>query len=166
MERRKLLDEVLAGAMAGFVATVPMTATMLVVDRLLPRWQRTRLEPRRIMDDMLHRAGLQDDLNERERLSASIAAHFAFGTAVGAPYTLLDEVMPLPRGLRGPAYGLLVWASSYAGWLPAIGTLPPPQRRPAGRNLLLIASHLVWGATTEAVSEMFVPKVGAQSAPH
>jgi hypothetical protein len=47
---------------------------------------------------------------------------------------------------------MLVWAASYAGWLPAVNTLPPPQRRPAGRNLLLILSHLVWGAATEALA--------------
>jgi uncharacterized membrane protein YagU involved in acid resistance len=125
---------------------------MLLIHGLLPRRQQTRLEPRRITEDMLKRVGLRDDLDRRERLGATVAAHFAYGTAAAAPYLLVEPFIPLPKGLRGAGYGLAVWAASYAGWLPAIGTLPPPHRRPRGRNVLLIASHLVWGAATEVVT--------------
>ena len=139
-----------------------MTATMLVIDRLLPGWQRTRLEPRRITDDMLRCTGLKEDLSNKQRIGASLVAHLGYGAAVGSAYPLADPMIPLPRGLRGPAYGLLVWAASYAGWLPAVGTLPAPQHRPAGRNLLLIASHLVWGAATEAVSNQLIGREAAR----
>jgi uncharacterized membrane protein YagU involved in acid resistance len=153
MNRDELLHETLKGAVAGLIATVPMTATMLVVQRMLPRRQQQRLEPRRITDDILRRTGLKDDLSQERREQATIAAHFGYGAAVGAGYALAERLMPLPRGFRGPTYGMLVWAASYAGWLPAIGTLPPPQHRPGGRNALLIAAHLVWGLATEAVNE-------------
>jgi uncharacterized membrane protein YagU involved in acid resistance len=95
---------------------------------------------------------LRENLRTNERDCASTVAHFGYGAAMGAAYPMVTR-LPLPSGTRGPAYGLLVCAASYAGWLPAIETLPPPQRRPFGRNLLLIAAHLVWGATTEALTQ-------------
>ena len=148
---RSLFGDALAGAVSGLVATVPMTVAMLVIQQLLPRREQSRLEPRRISDDMLRKADLHDELSERGKEHFSMAAHFGYGAGTGMIYALADRLLPLPRGLRGPAYGMLVWAASYAGWLPMVKTLPPPQRRPAGRNLLLIVSHLVWGAATEGM---------------
>jgi uncharacterized membrane protein YagU involved in acid resistance len=134
-----------------------MTLAMFAMQRSLPRRQQRRLEPGRITDDMLRRVGLRENLRKNERDCAATIAHFGYGAAVGAAYPLVSR-LPLPSGTRGPAYGLLVCAASYAGWLPAIETLPPPQRRPAGRNVLLIAAHLVWGMATEALSERVAPR--------
>lgn len=144
------VTDVLTGAAAGLLATVPMTFAMLAIQRMLPRRQQQQLEPRRITDDMLRRVGLRDDLKKDERDCVATVAHFGYGTAMGAAYPLVHR-SPLPRGLKGPAYGMLVSAGSYAGWLPAMETLPPPQRLGNGRNLLLIAAHLAWGAATEAM---------------
>jgi uncharacterized membrane protein YagU involved in acid resistance len=151
-----LLGEALAGAVSGLAATVPMTLAMFVMQRLLPRREQTTLEPRRISDDMLRKADLDDDVSERGKEQFSAAAHFGYGAGVGMIYAMADRFLPLPRGLRGPAYGLLVWAASYAGWLPAVKTLPPPQRRPAGRNALLIVSHLVWGAAAQGMTRLLL----------
>jgi uncharacterized membrane protein YagU involved in acid resistance len=151
-KQRTLLAEALAGAVSGLAATVPMTVAMLVMQRVLPRRQQTTLEPRRVSDDMLRKSGLNDDLSERGKERVSVVAHFGYGAGTGMIYALAERLLPLPRGLRGPVYGLFVWAASYAGWLPAVNTLPPPQRRPAGRNLMLVVSHLVWGAAAEGVT--------------
>ena len=156
MSRPNVIFETLAGVAAGFLATVPMSVAMLCVQRMLPRKQQSTLEPRRISDDMLRRADLHDDLTERHREGISVVAHFGYGAATGIVYTLVARKLPVPKALRGPAYGLMVWTASYAGWLPAIGTLPPPQHRPGGRNLLLIVSHLIWGTATETVSELLL----------
>ena len=136
----------IAGAASGLIATIPMTAAMLIIQRLLPRRQQTKLEPRKISDALLKRADLDDDLNGEQKRSIALASHFAYGTSVGMMYPAFEKRMPVEESLRGPAFGLGVWAASYLGWLPAAGILPPPQRRPAGRNLLLIAAHLIWGA--------------------
>jgi hypothetical protein len=147
-----LVGEALAGAVSGLIATVPMTVAMLVIQRMLPRREQTTLEPRRVSDDMLRKADLHDDVSEDGKQQFSVAAHFGYGAGVGTIYALAEPFMPLPRGLRGPAYALAVWAVSYAGWLPAVNTLPPPQKRPAGRNVLLVVSHLVWGAVAEGMT--------------
>jgi hypothetical protein len=148
------IGEAIAGAVSGLVATVPMTVAMLLIQRMLPRSEQTTLEPRRVSDDLLRKADLDDEVSERGKEQLSVAAHFGYGAGVGMIYALADRVLPLPRGLRGPAFGLLVWGASYAGWLPAVKTLPSPQRRPAGRNALLIASHLVWGAAAEGMTAL------------
>jgi hypothetical protein len=71
---------------------------------------------------------------------------------MGAAYAVLGRRLALPRASGGAAFGLLVYAAGYAGWLPAFGILPPPHRRPVGRNGLLIAAHLVWGTATAICS--------------
>ncbi|HAE50229.1 MAG: hypothetical protein CMO30_07955 [Tistrella sp.] len=40
-----------------------------------------------------------------------------------------------------------MWAASYLGWIPAARILKPATRHPWRRNLLMIAAHLVWGAS-------------------
>jgi uncharacterized membrane protein YagU involved in acid resistance len=158
--QRSLVEDALAGAVSGLVATVPMTITMLVIQRLLPLRQQSTLEPRRISDDMLRKSGVDDGLSERSKERFSIAAHFGYGATTGLLYALLERLLPYRPALRGPLYGLFVWAASYVGWLPAAGTLPPPQRRPAGRNILLIVAHLVWGLVLQLIDEvLFVRRV-------
>jgi uncharacterized membrane protein YagU involved in acid resistance len=143
----------LKGMFSGFVATVPMTVAMLAMNKALSRSQRSKLEPRKITDDMLRRAGLRRHLTETERKGTALAAHFSFGAAMGSIYPAAAPFIPVPRPLSGPAFGLFVWAANYWGLLPSIETLPPPDKRPAGRNLLLVASHLVWGAALQHFHE-------------
>jgi hypothetical protein len=47
--------------------------------------------------------------------------------------------------MRGIFFGLVVWAGSYLGWVPAAGILPPATEAPARRNALMIGSHFLWG---------------------
>ena len=140
-----------SGAAAGLVATVPMTAAMVAMHRNLPARQRYPLPPRRITMRAAGKAGVRHRLDEGQRTAATLAAHFGYGTAVG---TILGVVAP--RGTAraaaaGAGFGLLVWAVSYLGMLPALDLHPIATRDPARRNLLMIAAHLVWGATAGAV---------------
>jgi uncharacterized membrane protein YagU involved in acid resistance len=155
--------KLIAGAASGVIAPIPMTVAMIAINKLM-RWpHRQRLEPRKITDDMLRRAGLRHQLSEEERKQAAVAAHFAFGCAAGSIYPIVEPFIPAPRTLRGPLYGLAVWAVSYSGVLPAIGSLPPQKRRPAGRALLLAASHVVWGAALQLASDSLDRHVDGRS---
>ena len=49
----------------------------------------------------------------------------------------------IPAGI---GYGLLVWAGSYLGLLPALGFTARRRASPSERNALMIAAHVVWGA--------------------
>jgi uncharacterized membrane protein YagU involved in acid resistance len=135
----------LAGAAAGLAATIAMTAFMMAAHRCcLPRTQRNPLPPRLITDFFQDRSTPAS----RETIGKADAylLHFLFGGAMGALYGLIRV-----RGttVEGSSYGLVVWAASYLGWVPAIGALPPAHKQPRERTLLMIAAHIVWGASLE-----------------
>lgn len=149
---RNALLGMVDGVSAGLAASVPMTAAMLLIQQHLPPESREPQEPQQITDELLRRLGILSRLSLQQRFAATLAAHLGYGGTTGAAYSVVAPWIPVPRRVRGLTYGLAVWAAGYAGWLPALRILPPPQDRPAGRNCLLVASHLVWGATLELAS--------------
>ena len=134
------------GAVAGLVATAPMTMVMLLLHRLLPAWEQYPLEPRRITTRLARRVGLDEMVDdESAATAATAAAHFGYGAAAGALFPPLAGWLPVPTVAAGLAYGLAVWAGSYLGLIPALGLLSPATEHPRRRNLLMIIAHLVWG---------------------
>jgi hypothetical protein len=113
------LNQALMGSLAGLTATVPMTLAMEAMHGALPAGERYPLPPREITEVMTEGAGLRGACALR-----------------------------VPPVAGGAAFGLAVWAGSYLGWLPAAGILRPASEHPARRNALMIAAHVVWGATT------------------
>ncbi|HWS53323.1 MAG TPA: DUF1440 domain-containing protein, partial [Pyrinomonadaceae bacterium] len=79
------------------------------------------------------------------------ASHFGYGAACGALYGALAAERDVPPLAAGVGFGLAVWAGSYLGWLPAAGIISPATEHPPRRNALMIAAHVVWGATTGLV---------------
>ena len=137
---------VLRGAMAGFAATVPMTITMEALRAVFPREQQRRIPPREIVDRTVEKTGEGHQVDETDRFAITTAAHFAFGTAAGALYGSLVRARD-SSPVRGIGYGLSVWALAYGLILPAMGVHPAAEDDTNDRNGLLIASHVVWGAT-------------------
>lgn len=134
------------GAIAGLVATAPMTAVMLLLHRLLPDREQYPLEPLRITRRLAQRVGLDAVAGDSEAATAATAvAHFGYGAAAGSLFPPLLGWLPVPSVVAGAAYGLGVWAGSYLGLLPALGLLSPATQHPRRRNLLMIVAHLVWG---------------------
>ena len=131
------------GALAGLAATIPMTIAMEMLWRRLPRHERYPLPPREIIDRILPpRTGAV--LGERGSRNATLIAHFSYGAAVGSLFPLITASR---YPLSGAAYGVGVWAASYQGWIPALRILKPAFRHPPRRNALMIAVHLIWGAS-------------------
>ncbi len=147
------MNDLFRGAAAGCLATVPMTAVMEALHRQLPKPEKYPLPPRQIAMRLATEAGASRGMSERQRVAWTVAAHFAMGTMSGALYPVLGRHLPLPPVLRGAAYGLGVWAANYLGILPGFGILRPATDKPARRNGLMIAAHLVWGATTALVAD-------------
>lgn len=144
----------LAGAIAGFVATLPMTLFMKRLHRHLPEDQREPLPPYQITTRLAEQAGF-NQLTPQQRTQATLAAHFGFGAFSGAFYPLVAR--PGASSLwQGMAFGLAIWGLSYLGWVPATRTLPPATRQPAPRVGLMIAAHLVWGPVTAWLSRLML----------
>jgi uncharacterized membrane protein YagU involved in acid resistance len=135
----------LLGAVGGLIATGPMTAFMKLMHRRLPWYERYPLPPRQITMRTAKSAGLYWRLNEPEAKGLTLLAHYSYGAAMGALYSLAAR--QTPRAVHGMLFGMVVWAGNYLGLLPALNLLQPATRQPARRNLLMIAAHLVWGAS-------------------
>jgi uncharacterized membrane protein YagU involved in acid resistance len=144
-----------AGAAGGLVATVPMSAVMLIGHRWLPWRQRDPLPPQQITNEALASVDLHDDLDSHERAALAVFNHFAYGAGMGLLYGGLTAAAPSTnRVSSGIAYGLAVWTASYLGLVPALGLYRSAVQEPAGRNALMIAAHVVWGASLGVMTEL------------
>jgi uncharacterized membrane protein YagU involved in acid resistance len=149
--------------MAGLIATLPMTVVMLAWHRHLPASQRYHLPPRLITDRAAAQARFSHGHVSRPGSLGALAAHFGFGAVTGGLYaaagrTELHRQYPATAGI---GYGLIVWAASYLGWVPAMGLMPPATRQPAARNAMMIAAHIVWGAALgRALNALSSPREG------
>ncbi len=136
----KIGSRLLIGAVAGFAGTLAMTSAMRRLHARLPEEERYPLTPREIIDSVA-------DTPEDSARNVTIAAHFAYGAACGA---LLGAAGERPGAVSGATAGAAIWLGSYMGWIPALNLLKPATEHPARRNALMIAVHLVWGASTAA----------------
>jgi Family of unknown function (DUF6789) len=105
-----------------------------------------RMPPEKITSRALNRLGIERGRTEQD-VAASIL-HLGFGAAAGALFDPLLRGLRLPLSpvLQGVAFGTLVWAVSYAGWVPALGIMPSPRRDRPGRPQVMLAAHWVYGA--------------------
>ena len=142
------------GVLAGLIATVPMTLFMFAVHRLLPGWQQYALPPERVTDEVTGQTEVKEDMNKPESLGASLVAHFGFGSTMGALYGPIAKRVPLPPVVKGIAFGMLVWAANYLGLLSAMKMQESAFNEPVRRNIIMIASHVVWGGTLGVVEDL------------
>lgn len=143
------------GSLAGLIATAPMTAVMAAIHRGLPAAQRKRrLPPEQITLALAEKAAVDDNLDRRGEKLLTGVGHFGYGAVCGAAYGLYADRTHSLHGrgpdplIAGPTFGLVVWAASYLGWLPALDVRRSATKEHAGINTMMIAAHLVWGATT------------------
>jgi hypothetical protein len=138
------------GAGAGTLATGAMSALMVAAERI---GLMGRHPPEAIAETILDGAGV-DAGSEALENAVATALHFAFGAAAGARSRTGRRRLPLGRGAAvpaGAAWGLVVWAVSYTGWIPWLRILPPPDEDRLDRQLTMVAAHLVYGATLGAI---------------
>ena len=115
------------------------------------------LPPRQITDNAAARAGV--DLGDEDtRNAATMGAHFAYGASVGAMYgPIAGSTKPAVRcrrnALRDRSMGWkLSWAASRAGLYRSADDEPAP------RNAMIIAAHLIWGASLGVMTEALADK--------
>lgn len=156
----------LKGALAGCIATGPMTVAMLLMHRLLPRQHRYELPPMIITRRFMGGKGPLARFGTNEHKGLTILTHFGFGAAFGAVYALIPRQGPFPPALRGVLYAMCIWSGSYLGWIPAANILPPASKHPVQRNLLMIVAHVIWGAGLSVLLDRLDPDEASQRAQH
>jgi len=137
--------DALAGAVAGMLATVPMTVAMEAMFRRLPRRERYALPPSQLTVRVIERGEVGRRLPRRQHTALTLAVHFVIGAAGGAAAGPFVRRLPLPRALAGMLAGIGVWATGYLVSLPSLGIVRPATKWPASRRRLMFVAHLVWG---------------------
>jgi hypothetical protein len=132
----KLGSRLIIGGIAGFVATMAMTAALRrVQDKASGKGKDIAPAP---ADDLAPDLGL--------------FAHFAYGAACGA---LLAVANPRPGRIAGSLAGGGIWLASEMGWLPPLAVLAPVNAHPLRRHLVTLSAHVSWGASTaQAIREL------------
>ncbi len=154
------MNKVLAGCVAGLIATVPMTAAMVAMHRRLPRKEQNALPPYEITKETTEKLGIDKYLDEEGRRGLTMVAHFGYGAASGGVYSLIEEQVPLPSALKGTVYGLFLWGASYLGGLPALDLYRRPDHEPPRRFAMTIAAHVVWGSVLGMLHDRLTSREG------
>jgi hypothetical protein len=99
----------------------------------------------------ISRALLQQELTRQEKEKLGPIVHYIFGTAMGGFYGMLVELRSNMTAGFGSAFamGLFLIADEIA--VPAMGLSRPASEAPLSSHLYGLASHLVYGITTEGV---------------
>lgn len=139
-------SDVVLSAAAGVIATVPMTIAMEQLHRLDPHERSRPLPPREITEAVVRRLAPRD-VEEDELQRLTLLSHYAFGGVAGALFPLMAPKRTAPAVGAGVLYGLAVWSGSYLGLLPAFGVRHHAAKDSTSRSAIMIAAHLVWGAS-------------------
>lgn len=135
---------VIRGGLAGLLATVVMTAVLFAAKALGLLYEEP---PKEITKHAEQAAGAHPHRMSEEAFTASwLVAHTAYGAGCGVVFSVTRRFLPGPPVVRGVAYGLMVWAVSYLGFLPALGLYPSVEEDRDSRVAVMIAAHVVYGA--------------------
>lgn len=96
-------------------------------------------------------AALDQELTEPEKNLGGTLLHYGFGASMGALYGIAADISPVATIGAGLPYGALVWLGADEGVVPLVGLSKTPEKYPASIHISALASHLVYGLTTEIV---------------
>lgn len=140
-----LSQKMIQGAVAGLLATIPMTIFMLMAWKRLPQREKYPSPSRLITRNVVKRLESPQKLGNRNLTALTLLLHFLYGALTGSFYGTLEQRIPLHQSVKGSLYGVSVWSGSYLGWIPAFGIASPATKHPWRRNVLMIVAHLIWG---------------------
>ncbi len=93
--------------------------------------------------------GFDQKLTKGEKKTAGTAFHYAFGIASGAAYGAAAELLPSVAKGAGLPFGAFIWVTADEGVVPLLGLSKSPLEFPLSTHAYGLASHLVFGLTTE-----------------
>jgi len=143
------LHRAATGGIAGVLATVVMSAWMLLADYL--GWMRE--QPPRTSTSRVARTARMPMSGARLDAATGLA-HLGFGLVGGSVFGALSRRLPnmLTSMLVGIGYGLLIWATSYVAVLPSLNLMPGPAEGERGRTPVMVLAHVVYGAVLGVVA--------------
>lgn len=106
--------------------------------------------------DAISQAATGHHLTKAEKEKAGPAVHFGIGTLLGAVYGVAAETLPISGLGRGTIYGASVWLFADEIAVPAFGLSGSPANTPLATHLNALASHVVFGFTTDLVRRIIL----------
>jgi uncharacterized membrane protein YagU involved in acid resistance len=146
------MDSLQKGFWSGVMATSVMTLAMLAAEETNPE----PLPPAELADDLTPEAIKPETSNRRS--DTTMIAHFGFGVALATLYSLLqgrEKTTTIKDAVqKGSAFGLLIWTSSYLGWIPGLGYRPAAKKLSFATNNMMIGAHIVYGSVLGFVNRI------------
>jgi putative membrane protein len=93
-------------------------------------------------------------LSKQEKKKAGPLVHYAMGAASGALYGALAEMAPIAAAGGGSLFGTALWAIADEIAVPRLGLSKPPGAYPAAQHGHALASHIVYGWTSNFVKKL------------
>ncbi|HEY2971148.1 MAG TPA: DUF1440 domain-containing protein [Pyrinomonadaceae bacterium] len=90
-------------------------------------------------------------LAKDEKVMAGDAVHYAIGAASAAIYSMTAELVPEVTVGAGLPFGAAVWLVVDEAAVPLLGLSKGPTEYPPSTHIYGLASHFVYGLTTEVV---------------
>lgn len=139
------------GALGGAVGTAAFTGWMKGAQRVGLLGE---LPPRKITRAALNKVNPGGGRSKTTLDLATAAMHLGFGVGTGAMFGVLSRRLGVrvPGVVQGAVWGSMVWAASYAGWVPALDIMPPPQKDRPDRPWVMFLGHLVFGGLLGAIA--------------
>jgi hypothetical protein len=97
---------------------------------------------------------LDTELPAELRPAAGEAVHYTTGATIGAVYGFVAEILPPARMFNGLLMGTIVWWTADNMAVPAQRLGKKPSQVPPATHAYALASHLVYGFTTELVRSL------------
>ncbi len=152
---RELWKGALSGAIAGLVASWTMNQFQAGLSKI--QHQRDSGSQSEGEDATMKAANLASEkvlhreLSKEEKKKAAPYIHYGFGTMMGTLYGIMAEEFLAATSGFGTAYATGVFLVADEGAVTALGLGAKPNRVPLSSHAYALASHLVYGLSTESV---------------
>ena len=159
---------VIAGLVGGLVASFAMERFQRALGRISPdlggapggggqQYRKPQSEPSTyVAADVVSKTVNGRPLHPADKPTAGAAIHYAFGGAVGAIYGAAAARNDDVTAWGGVPFGATVWLIADEMGMPALGLAKEPTEYPLRDHATTLASHLIYGAATEAVRRALV----------
>ena len=143
------------GILAGLAGTAALTAVVQFERKVLPFGRKHHAT---FQDKVIRKAekvlGIQGRLSHSSERAAVHGSRVAYGTFIGSLYGWSASKVAVSPWLTGPAFGLFLWATGLAGWVPALGAERAPWKKSPWQAAMPVLSHLAYGLAAAAVLRM------------
>jgi uncharacterized membrane protein YagU involved in acid resistance len=153
---QKLWKGAVSGAVAGLAASWTMNQFQSLWSKI-EKQESGHSQPGEDEDATMKAANLaaektlHRELSKEEKKKVAPYFHYGFGTLMGALYGILSEQFPSARSGFGTAFATGLFLVGDEGAVPALKLSKSAREVPLSAHLEALASHIVYGVSTESV---------------